>query len=379
MNFKSIIFVTNGIFPHVIGGMQRHSRLLIEELAKNNELQIFVIHPHNTVVFEGRFKNISEIPVSPIDTKQNYLLEYYKYSRRVHNKISELPIDIPIYSQGYGIWYGITKFRKRLFYNPHGLESFQTISCKDYVKMAPHRFICDYLINQSFKVLSLGGKLTNILSKRLFDKSKLIVIPNAVTKSKYELDNCLSNKFNKKQLNCFFVARFASNKGIHILIEAIRQLNLEGFEEVIYFNLAGTGPLYETYKNKFNFENVNYLGNVDDEKLEELYLKNDLFVFPTLFEGMPTVILEAMSFGMPIISTNVGAVSELVNVNNGYLIEANDVFLLKNAILDFKKLPLDKKKEMSSNSYRIVNSNFTWEKVANKTIYEINSTWDFSN
>jgi hypothetical protein len=49
-----LLFVTDGIFPHAIGGMQRHSALLIDALAKTGEVEIIVVHPHQDKIFNDQ-------------------------------------------------------------------------------------------------------------------------------------------------------------------------------------------------------------------------------------------------------------------------------------------------------------------------------------
>jgi glycosyltransferase involved in cell wall biosynthesis len=105
---------------------------------------------------------------------------------------------------------------------------------------------------------------------------------------------------------------------------------------------------------------------VSDEQLEELYETSHLFVLPTLFEGMPTVVLEAMAKQLPIIVTDTGATAEQVDESNGFLIQKNNVPELKKALLKFYDLQSDKKNKMGLNSHQKVLQNFTWEKVAEK-------------
>ena len=64
-----LLFITDGIFPHAIGGMQRHSRLLIEELSKNAELEIIVIHPHDSLKIFSDESSIKEIGLKTQKTK----------------------------------------------------------------------------------------------------------------------------------------------------------------------------------------------------------------------------------------------------------------------------------------------------------------------
>ncbi len=357
-----VIICTDGIFPHAVGGMQRHSRLLIEELAKG-EVEVIVIHPHSgTNVFEG-FENIREITIENIDTNKNYLSECYKYSKRVYFEILKYP-DAIIYSQGLSVWHGVKNLTDRLIVNPHGLEGYQTVTFREKMVCLPFRMIFNYLFRNSSYVVSLGGKLTDILKKSLpGNTSKILVLPNAVNIPKV-FDK--PAKINNQTLNLFFIARFAANKGIHILLQAVRELNEEGYIDKITYNLGGKGPLFEEYSTKYKFKNVNYLGFVSDEQLSELYRNNDLFVFPTLFEGMPTVVLEAMSYSLPVIVSDTGATCELVGPENGYLIEKNNVSALKQAIKDFYNLPTGAKNQLSANSLEKVKQHFTWKVVAER-------------
>jgi glycosyltransferase involved in cell wall biosynthesis len=108
------------------------------------------------------------------------------------------------------------------------------------------------------------------------------------------------------------------------------------------------------------------LGFVSDEELQALYRDADVFVLPTLFEGMPTVVLEAMSRALPIIVTDVGATAELVAADNGYLIKKNSVLGLKNALMNFISAPRRKRMAMGARSLEKVRERFTWERVAQK-------------
>jgi glycosyltransferase involved in cell wall biosynthesis len=357
-----IIFCTDGIFPHEIGGMQRHSRLLIEQLLESNKVELVVIHPHAQDVFPAS-SSLTEIKLVPIDKTKNYLLECYRYSRRVYEVLVKYP-DHTVYAQGLTVWYHIKKISTRVIINPHGLEPYQSLTFKDKLMSVPFKFIFNYLFNNAAKVISLGGRLTDILKQHIKKDSKIEVLSNAVVlRGKRAKKNYGQNK-----LKLLFIARFAHNKGIHILLEAIKQLNAEGYEDKLEFNLGGKGPLFEHYSTGFSYKNVNYLGFVSDEQLIELYTTNDLFVFPTLFEGMPTVVLEAMSYGMPVIVSDVGATTELVNDQTGYLITKNSVKELKDAIKHFYDRPAIEKERLSANAFAHVEQHFTWHHVAEKHI-----------
>ncbi|HET6244682.1 MAG: glycosyltransferase family 4 protein [Bacteroidetes bacterium] len=357
-----IVFTTDGIFPYSVGGIQRHSRLLIEELAKRDDIHLSVVHPHKNVNVFPSYNNIKEITVDDIDTSKLYISECFNYSQRVYEAIKDIDCDV-VYAQGISIWYKINNCKNKLIVNPHGLEAYQAISLKDKLIGFPFRLIQNYIFSKARYIASEGGLLTKILIERN-PSDKIVFLPNAVNLPQMEAEHI----WNKEKINLLFLARFASNKGINILIKAIEELNWEGFENKLTFNLAGKGPLFEYYSTNYKFSNVNYLGFVADDKLESLYQDNDLFVLPTLFEGMPTVVLEAMSHKMPVVVSDVGATAELVDDTNGYLIKKNNVGALKKAILSFYHLPAGEKEILSQKSYQKVKSGFTWEQVAKKHV-----------
>lgn len=357
----NIAFCTDGLYPIALGGMQKHARLLIEELAKNDAIFITVLHPHSEKVFSQQ--NISEIHIEPINLKKNYILESYKFSKRISNELIHIKYDV-IYSEGFCVWNNINAFADRLVVNPHGLEPFQAIGFKNKLIAIPFKIIFKRIFNKAKIVISSGGILTDISKKIIRDNSKIIVIPNGVNIS----EKVFVRNFENKKTKILFFARFASNKGIDVLFNAIEELektnNLQNFE----FTLAGTGPLYQHYLELNKRENVKLIGFVKDEDVETLYEHNDLFVLPTLFEGMPTVVLEAMSKKMPIIVTNVGATSSMVNTENGFLIERNSVTQLVNALQKFHQLSEVEKISLSNSSFNKVVNNFTWQEVAKQHI-----------
>ncbi len=365
-----IAFCTDGIFPHAVGGMQRHSRLLIEELMKHN-IKITVFHPHSGKTIFGSNKNITEVYIKGIDKEKNYLKETYKYSKRIFNHLVKMPEYI-VYSQGLSVWYGIKKLPNKIIVNPHGLEPYQAINFKNKIIAIPFKTIFNYIFKHADKVVSLGGKLTHILETVISDNSKIVVLPNGVNLVKTNLEA------EKKDtpIQMLFVGRFASNKGIDILLEVVSELNKEGVSQKIHYKLAGKGPLWAALKSQYKFNNVDFLGFVSDEQLNDLYLQSHCFVLPTLFEGMPTVVLEAMANQLPVIVTDVGATAELVDKSNGYLIPRNDKEALKEAIKNFVNKSQAERGVLAKNSLTKVKEKFSWNIVAERHIDIFSKLYD---
>lgn len=192
------------------------------------------------------------------------------------------------------------------------------------------------------------------------NSESVVVLPNGVMPKEKA-----SNKLNSK-IQVLFVSRFAYNKGIGTLFQAVELLDQKSVLANFEFHLVGKGPLFEQYSTGNPWPNVIYHGFLSDEELNQAYADCDIFLLPTWFEGMPTVVLEAMSFAKPIIVSDVGATAELVDSSNGYLIEALNFQLVADELVAFKNLSDERKMQMGENSYNRVMEHFTWNKVAER-------------
>ena len=88
------------------------------------------------------------------------------------------------------------------------------------------------------------------------------------------------------------------------------------------------------HKKKQIERSVRICGYVEGKKKEEVYLNSTVYVLPSYYEGMPQSLLEAMSYGLPVVTTNVNAIPDLVqDCVNGLLIEPGDIHALAQKII----------------------------------------------
>ena len=110
------------------------------------------------------------------------------------------------------------------------------------------------------------------------------------------------------------------------------------------FYIGGNGETEKLVEliNSYSLENiVEFIGWVSKDKKTEYFNKSDGYILPSYNEGLPISILEAMSYELPIISTNVGGIPEIVDSNNGALIEPGNKKQLKEAIFFAINNPLE--------------------------------------
>ena len=359
-----VALCTDGVFPQAMGGMQRHSRLLAEHLARTGEVRLTVIHPHTAPIFDPAL-GIDEVSIRDIDTSKFYLRELKRYSERVGLQLELLKPDV-ILSQGFCVWEGIERFRQKLIVHPHGLEMFQMLTRKEQLLGWPFRRSLRHILRNSKVAVSLGGKLTDILQEQVKGSScEVVILPNAVDVP--EMASPMA-QFGSRRLTLLFVGRFAFNKGLDVLIEVAERLVKEGKQDLVRFQLAGDGPLLQEIQQAGVPPNVEILGRVDDDRLDELYRACDAFVLPTRFEGMPTVVLEAMARAKPIIVSDVGATAELVTPHNGYLLPPGNAEALYQAIEAFAERSPDVHAKMGRYSYDRVVERFSWPAVTKEFV-----------
>ena len=148
--------------------------------------------------------------------------------------------------------------------------------------------------------------------EKLVKPEKIKVIHNGVFIPKIRNE---SNDYESKdKLVVGFIGRIEEEKRVIDILSAAEKL------PHISFIIAGKGSLEDELTCKHgHLRNVKFLGFVDNPT-ENFYPKIDIYLQPSLFEGLSCSILEALAAGLPIITTNVPGNSELIN-NNGFLVK----------------------------------------------------------
>ena len=158
---------------------------------------------------------------------------------------------------------------------------------------------------------------------------------------KLQITNYKQNTKHKAQTIVIgTIANFYKTKGLEYLIETARVINIKYQISNIKYIIIGDGSQKSKLENlikKYRLEN--YLFLVGQIPEASKYLKAfDIFILPSVKEGMPWTILEAMAAGLPIIATNVGGVPETIeNGKNGVLVEPKNAKELAKAILKLIK------------------------------------------
>lgn len=192
------------------------------------------------------------------------------------------------------------------------------------------------------------------LALQSYPKQEISVIPNGVDVDEF---SPLADKPTHDQLRLISTGRLIERKGYPILFEA-----LVGMDNVT-LTLVGDGDQREYLQNladEYRLQ-VDFKGLVPHTELPSLLRAADLFVLPSINEGMPNAALEAMACGLPVILTDTGGSLELVS-NNGIIVPKGDASALQEAVLKYKQNPA--LLQSHSACSRKIAENMSWQNVA---------------
>jgi len=230
---------------------------------------------------------------------------------------------------------------------------------KVIIKSRIYKFYYKFIF-KNVEVIHLSKNLFHDIKKIIDPNSKKFIVNNGIKKQR------LKNFKKYKIFNFIFIANLFNLKGIYILLKAILLLNKKKIYKKFKINIIGsfTRDFKKKDLNNFlyqnrKFNNVNFIGPIYNKKKFEYLSKSHVMVYPTKDDCFPLCILEAMSCGLPIISTYQGAIPEMIKINyNGILIKGLNASVLVNAM----KIYIENSqllKVHSINSHKYFNQKYT--------------------
>lgn len=238
------------------------------------------------------------------------------------------------------------------------------------------------LYNRLYKILFKNSKVI-LLSKNLYSdiskyvtKENVFFCPNGIPVEEYSKNNYPLPKNSTPQL--LFLSNLIESKGIYILLEALEILKNQGLK--FHCNLIGgegdisNNQLNIRLKNQKLDNCVTYLGKKYNDEKWSVFLSSDAFVFPTYYhnECFPLVLLEAMMFGLPIISTCEGGIPEIINHHEtGFIVERQNSIELAERIKFIIENP-ELAKQMGKKARNQFLQSFTLEVFENNLVNILN-------
>jgi len=177
---------------------------------------------------------------------------------------------------------------------------------------------------------------------------------------------------NPADIAILSVGRLYARKGLFTLIESMLPI-IRKFKNA-KFLVSGKGLSNEmsklgAYAAKLGVkDNIVFTGYFPDEKLPKLYQAADVFAFSTFYENLPFAILEAMSAGLPVVTTNVGGIPEIIeDGKNGFLVRPFNPQELGDRVLYFLEHSVASS-EMALLARKTVEERFDWRLIVKKVL-----------
>lgn len=338
----------------------------MENTTKNKKVKVAMLGTFPPAI-GGIATNIQNILKSPLTNKFNFLnfqtmskkqgTPRYSYEK-IYQKICRVVLDLFRFlyflkknspqlihiNTSFGIWsfwrdsvYLLTSkmFRKKVFFQIHGgelNEFWRRYSC-----------LTKSLIKRILQTPDLTAVLSSAQKKPFIEiglGGKVRVLPNTIDLSKFCLAKNSRADFgisHDRIVVLFVAAHFHKRKGGMDLLKAV-PLVINSHKKVLFVFVGGGGEEESmiNFCRKKKIQNyVKFTGYLPNDRITQLQLSSNIFAFPTYYsEGFPLVILEAMAAGLPIISTPIRAIPEVIeNGDNGFLIRPKDHMALADKII----------------------------------------------
>lgn len=319
-----------------IGGAERALLMLSSKIDQEKfdlVLGIFVSQRKNTGPLWKEAEKL-DLPLEPIRIKNPYgllqILDIFRIIRKHHPDI--------IHTHGYK-----TNLLGFLFAKLFGIPIVATLHGWLYSNITRTKLItrASFMFMKHFdRVIAVSEQIRAGLERLKIPSRKIVIIKNVPFSSGNEcsikprgLRQKLGLPPNSKLIG--FVGRLEPVKGCALFIQAISQL--AGSHSDYHFVIVGEGPERESLERQARGldleKQIYFCGFCDD--ITAIFKSLDLYVLPSLGEGIPLALLEAMAHGVPVIATSVGGVPEVIEDRiNGILVPPNNPSLLAESIVE---------------------------------------------
>ncbi|MEM3578861.1 MAG: glycosyltransferase family 4 protein [Candidatus Bathyarchaeia archaeon] len=368
--------------PRIIGGISPHAYHLSKNLAKN-DVKVYVV----TCDFPGApdHEVVDGVEVFRIDSYKNpspdfaswvYLMNMnmQKEAAIIVKNLGGVDIfhahDWLVANAGIGLKH---VFRRPLLATIHSTEIGRRNGLhSDYERMIHETEA--WLTYEAWRVICCSNyMMSHVKWAFSLPEDKLVMIPNGVDTNEYEKSTVDLGQFRRRfalpeEKIVLYVGRLVYEKGIQVLISAIPKI----LEKVnAKFVIVGNGymkePLWEHVKRMGLAHKVLFTGFLDDETLRHLQKCADVSVVPSLFEPFGIVALEAMAAKSPVVVSDTGGLSEIVEHDvTGVKVYPDNSNSLAWGIT---RVLLDEgyASKLRENAYRTVIEKFNWEKISRQT------------
>lgn len=359
-----ILRVTSDLYPYVIGGIGVHAREMSKSQAKLG---------HEVTILTTSMAN--KIP----DNQDGFRVACFKNSMKLLGNTISLELLFKMFRvrKSYDIIHAhshlyfstnICALVRRIGSSPlvitnHGIMSS---NAPDWFNLLYLKTLGKWTLNSADRIICYTQeekeKLISILH---INESKIAVIPNGIDTNQFR--PWTGNRATDV-INLVCISRFVKGKGIEYIIRAMDILVKE--TPNLHLTLVGDGPergcICEMIKCLGLTDNVRIIDFVPYDKMPEIFHDSDIFVLPSLHEGVPRTALEAMSCGLPVVISDFSHLRDLID-GGGMMFPKKDV----QALADSLRILINdesKRARMGQKAREKIVREYSWERAVAETL-----------
>ncbi len=341
---KKILIVTGFFEPHKSGIITYIKNFTDSLKIKNYQITVLTTK-HNDGLKKIEYLNdIKVIRCKPsINISRGfYSIELVLIFLKIYKEFSYVNLHLPLV-EIFPICFFLRK--KQTIINYHCLPEFPLYL--KFIKIYFYFFGILSFIRSKFIIVLSEDYFKKIFLHKIFTKN-LIELPPYVPSP---IINMKQN-FNKKKIKIGYLGRICEEKGLKYLILLSNNLVLKKIDHELIIAGDIGDYRFKKYVNSItvlarNNKSINFIGKLDAKQKEDFYNNLDLFVLPSTnsFEAFGIVQLEAMSYGIPVIASNINGVRTVIqNTKNGYIFQNKSLSDLIEKFYLFRKNNFEKEK-----------------------------------
>ncbi len=358
---KIAVVGTRG-YPNIQGGVEVHCEQLYTHLAKRGcDVTVFARKPYMVSDIET-YKGTRLIA---IDCPQHKFLEAFVHTFKCVFMAYKLKPDIlHIHAIGPSFFAPIARaLGMKVVVTTHGPDYERekwSFPAKVFLRF------CERMgMTFTNEVIAIAKNIADDI-RRKYGRESAVIANGVEIPILAETENILEKFLLKKKKYVLAVGRLVPEKGFHDLIEVFNSNTLKTYTLVI----AGDADHEDKYSLDLKAkagrsDNVVLTGFITGQSLQELYSHAALFVLPSFYEGLPIALLEAMSYGLPCIASDIPA-NKNVELAESNFFKAGDTKSIKETISVFVNKQWseeDRKQQINT-----INQLYNWEKIADQTL-----------
>jgi glycosyltransferase involved in cell wall biosynthesis len=348
------VFGTRG-FPHIQGGVEKHCECLYPLIA-SEELQITVFRRKPYIVERSdktyEYIRFIDLPSTRIKGLEPF---FHSFLCTVYSLVKKAD-TVHIHNIGPALFSPLLKLagiKVVLTYHSPNYEHKKWNRLAKLILKASEKIA----LNFSDHIIFVSKVQLEKFNKRV--KAKSVFISNGINNPEAtDETDYLESQGIKKNKYVLAVGRITPEKGFDYLIKVFEKIYLREYQLVIAGGVEGEESYFAKLK-KNATGNIIFTGYIFGRELAQLYSHAALFVLPSYNEGMPLVLLEAMSYGLPILASDIPA-NKAVDLPPDCYFHLDD-----NAVISLRKAIENKLANPVEHEYDL--SPYSWDRIAEQT------------